>query len=196
MSDVLSNRNIKLISGLGNPGRKYAKTRHNVGFKVLDSIAGIRKVKFRSGRGKYDIADFPVSGRKIRLIKPKTYMNDSGFAIHSASHYFAVQPENILTITDDSNLPLGKIRIRTSGSDGGHNGLKSMIEHLETTQFPRLRIGIGAAPENVLLEDYVLGKFSDSENKKLGEVIELSVELIFRIINQGIESVKGTYSIL
>ena len=135
MSDVLSNRNIKLISGLGNPGRKYAKTRHNVGFKVLDSIAGIRKVKFRSGRGKYDIADFPVSGRKIRLIKPKTYMNDSGFAVHSASHYFGVQPEDILTVTDDSNLPLGKIH-HIPGSGETHDDKEDNFSEYYSEPYP------------------------------------------------------------
>ncbi|MCP4632574.1 MAG: aminoacyl-tRNA hydrolase [candidate division Zixibacteria bacterium] len=193
MSGFVINSNIRLIAGLGNPGSKYAGTRHNIGFKIVDALAKAKNVDSFKTVKDFKTVSFRVRGIDRRLIRPITYMNNSGHAVLNAVRRYRLQPYEVLTVTDDTNLLLGKIRVRKSGSDGGHNGLKSIIEHLDTDDFPRLRVGVNSAPHGVLLEDYVLEKFSNLELKDVNKVIELAVDLIFKILQQGIDSVKGTY---
>jgi len=195
MSEALLKQNVSLIVGLGNPGKRYIRTRHNVGYMVIEAIASKRKVQFRQANGDYELAEVSMKGRRIRLIKPLTFMNDSGKAISQVVRRYGYNPEDILTITDDVNLSVGKIRVRRNGADGGHNGLKSIIDHLGNSNFPRVRIGIGAAPESVALEDYVLGKPLVSEIGILAQAIDQAVELVFKAIRQGTEAVIGTYNI-
>ena len=157
-----------IIAGLGNPGREYAYTRHNTGFLCMGVIARkigteIGREKFRSLTGRAEIG-----GRGVLLQCPLTYMNLSGEAIRDAAAFYHVPPERILVIVDDVNLPVGKMRFRTKGTDGGHNGLKNIIYQLQSDAFPRIRIGVGAKPEGYDLMNWVLSRFSDGELEALG----------------------------
>lgn len=148
-----------IVAGLGNPGDKYSKTRHNAGFMALDVICekynfNINKLKFKSLCGEAEI-----SGKRVLFIKPQTFMNNSGEALREAASFYKIPPENIIVIFDDISLDPGKIRIRKKGSDGGHNGIKSIIYHLNSDKFPRIKIGVGAKPHPEYdLADWVLGE--------------------------------------
>lgn len=165
---------IKLIVGLGNPGREYERTRHNVGFMVLDRLANAWRFhfnnhsKWKSELGRHD---------DQHLLKPLTFMNVSGMAIHAAAQFYKISPQQILLIYDDISLPLGKLRLRPSGSAGGHNGIKSTIQHLGTDQFPRIKIGIGGA-EQKTLTGHVLGKFTPEEQETLDKSLDRAVEAV------------------
>lgn len=191
----------QLIVGFGNPERKYDQTRHNIGFAAVDaltrswqiSLSENRKFQgaFGEGRGPHP--------EKIRLLKPFTYMNRSGQAIRAVTDWFKLPPASVLVIYDDMDLPLGKIRLRLSGSAGGHNGMKSAIAHLGTQNFPRLRIGIGR-PQNATSSDdpvavsHVLGQFSSNETKLISEVLHLVVEAVEVSIKQGVEKAMNRYN--
>jgi PTH1 family peptidyl-tRNA hydrolase len=195
MTEIQTNPNIELIAGLGNPGKKYAQTRHNVGFMVVDALANSKNVEFKLREKSYSIAEFKFSGGITRILKPLTYMNNSGISVGEVSRYYKIPPSGILTVTDDASMPLGKIRIRRDGSDGGHKGLRSVIENLGSSDFFRMRIGVGEPPEKMLLEDYVLSKFLNSEHNLLMEIINESVDLIYKITRQGFESTSRTYTV-
>ena len=160
-----------LIVGLGNPGNQYTKTRHNCGFRAIDIIAEslnckIDKAKFQ---GLYGMARF--AGKKVYLLKPQTFMNLSGKSVLPISAYFNIPPERIIVLFDDISLPPGRLRIRSDGSAGGHNGIKSIILNLNSDVFGRIKIGVGAKPENYDLADYVLGHFSKEEQKILFDLL-------------------------
>lgn len=190
----------QLIVGLGNPEPKYEQTRHNIGFAAVDNLARAWQIslsenrKFQAEFGEGRIA----SAGKIRLLKPLTYMNNSGQAIRAVTDWYKLSPESVLAIYDDMDLPLGKMRLRLSGSAGGHNGMKSAIAHLGTQNFPRLRIGIGK-PQGVMQGNnttvsHVLGRFSLEENQVVAEVLQLvlgAVELSFK---QGVEKAMNSYN--
>lgn len=148
-----------IVAGLGNPGEKYQKTRHNAGFMALDVICekynfNINKLKFKALCGEADI-----NGKRVLFLKPQTFMNNSGEAVREAASFYKIPPENIIVIFDDISLDPGKIRIRKKGSDGGHNGIKSIIYHLNSDKFPRIKIGVGAKPHPEYdLADWVLGE--------------------------------------
>jgi PTH1 family peptidyl-tRNA hydrolase len=161
---------IRAIVGLGNPGKKYDRTRHNLGFEVVNLLKG--ESEFVPGSGSYYYCIASISSLKIVLLKPTTYMNRSGIAVRSFAKSELLFPEEILIIADDFNLPLGRIRLRRSGSDGGHNGLASLIYHLGTEEFPRLRLGVGPVPEGVAAEDFVLRKFPKREINAADEMVE------------------------
>jgi PTH1 family peptidyl-tRNA hydrolase len=161
---------IRAIVGLGNTGEKYDRTRHNLGFEVVNLLKG--ESEFVPGSGNYDCCIASISSLKIVLLKPTTYMNRSGRAVKSFAESELLLPEEILIIADDFNLPLGRIRLRRSGSDGGHNGLASLIYHLGTEEFPRLRLGVGPVPEGVAAEDFVLRKFPKREINAADEMVE------------------------
>ncbi|VEF49995.1 peptidyl-tRNA hydrolase [Bacillus freudenreichii] len=163
---------MKLIVGLGNPGSRYEKTRHNIGFEVIDELAKrsgttLSETKFN---GLY--ANVRNNGKKVILLKPLTYMNLSGESIRPLMDYFRIPIEDVLVIYDDLDLPVGKIRLRQKGSAGGHNGIKSTIQHLGTPEFNRIRIGINRPPEGMKVPDYVLGKFSREEWEEMQSVIQ------------------------
>ncbi len=173
---------MKLICGLGNPGDKYARTRHNVGFRVLDLLA--QKLNFPefSEKGKYLLSEKGRGENKIFLMKPLTYMNLSGEAVMEVLNFYKIEPKDLLVVYDDVDLPLGKLRYRDSGSAGTHNGMKSIIEQLATLDFPRLRVGIESrgvtAPEQMELDVFVLAPFLPEEEELLKPALAEAVELL------------------
>ena len=184
----------QLIVGLGNPEPKYDQTRHNVGFAAIDALSRAWQIPLGENRkfqGEYGEGIAPGRG-KVRLLKPLTYMNRSGQSIQSVTSWYKLPPESVLVIYDDMDLPLGKTRLRLSGSAGGHNGMKSTISHLNTQNFPRLRIGIGK-PNDVSNSDksesisHVLGKFSADESQLISLVLQFVVECVEFSLKQGVE---------
>lgn len=175
---------MKAIVGLGNPGRKYSDTRHNIGFMIIDELSDRLGLKFKSGKGEYLYA----SNNNVMLIKPLTYMNNSGIAVREMIQYFKILTTDLLIVFDDLDLPFGKIRIRSNGSSGGHNGLKSIIYHLNTDMFHRLKIGISNEKREFIEADkFVLGKFIEKEREVIEEVITQSVNIIEKFISNDIE---------
>jgi PTH1 family peptidyl-tRNA hydrolase len=186
----------QLIVGLGNPEPKYDQTRHNIGFEAVDalsrswqiSLSENRKFQALFGEGR------SPKGEKIRLIKPLTYMNLSGQAIRAVIDWYKLPPESVLVIYDDMDLPVGRLRMRLSGSAGGHNGMKSAIAHLGTDNFPRLRIGIGRASSEKSSVSHVLGKFSADENQIISEVLKIVADAVEISIKQGVEKAMNLYN--
>ena len=184
---------IKLIVGLGNKGRDYENTRHNLGFAVVDSLKG--QTKFLPGKGQFYFCQIMIGHHEIALLKPTTFMNHSGSAVSDFSLSRGLTPQEILAIADDFNLPLGRIRLREYGSDGGHNGLASLIFHLQSDQFPRIRLGVGPIPQGKPAEDFVLEKFESSQNQPLTEMVERSVEAIKSWVINGYEKAAAQYNV-
>lgn len=184
-----------IIAGLGNPGREYDMTRHNIGFEVIDYIAEelgvkVNKLKFKSLFGETKIGE-----DKVYLVKPQTYMNLSGDSIREFCSFYKIPPENVIIISDDIALPTGKIRIRTKGSAGGHNGLKSIIYQLNSDNFPRIRIGVGAPKHSDYdLKDFVLGRFTKDEIPVLEEAIIKASKAVEEIIKSGIDRAMNKYN--
>jgi len=189
----------QVIVGLGNPGAKYDRTRHNIGFEVVDLLAkwwqiGLSEQKkyqglFGEGLG--------ANNAKVRLLKPQTYMNNSGQSIRAVLDWYKLPPESVLIIYDDMDLPVGKLRMRLSGSAGGHNGMKSAIAHLGTQAFPRLRLGIGSAKNADIDKDtisHVLGKFAPSEAAIVADVVKLAAEMVEYSLKQGVEKAMSLYN--
>lgn len=182
-----------LIVGLGNIGDEYADTRHNIGFIIADALALSLKTSFSSGRYAA-VAQASFKGRKVTIIKPTTYMNLSGKAVRYWMQKEKVLPENILILVDDLALPLGALRMRKKGSDGGHNGLISINEYITTTDYPRLRIGIGNDFAKGYQVDYVLGRWTSEEEKVLLPRINLTVDMIKTFITEGPDRAMNTYN--
>ena len=185
---------MRSIVGLGNPGKRYNFTRHNVGFLILDQLAKKNKIKFKSSKGDYFYSEGLFRSSDFFLIKPSTYMNLSGVAVLDFVSEYSTDLENLLIVYDDVNLPPGQIRLRKSGSDGGHNGIKSIIYHLQNDSFPRLRFGIGNEFEKGDLEEFVLAEFNCNEMKLIEESIEFAVELIEQFIAGGYKSMLDYFS--
>ena len=182
-----------LIVGLGNIGEKYSNTRHNIGFKVLDYFAKEEGLAFETQK-LGDVATYKLKGRTFILLKPSTYMNLSGKALVYWLTKEKIPLSNLLVITDDLNLPFGSIRIKTKGSDGGHNGLKDIQEKLNTTKYNRFRFGISDAFSKGRQVDYVLSDWSDTENEKLEERLKKSVELIKSFALAGINITMNSFN--
>jgi peptidyl-tRNA hydrolase, PTH1 family len=180
----------RLIVGLGNPGRDYADTRHNVGFMVLDRLAASAKASFRLEK-KWQ-AEVAALG-DVWLCKPQTYMNLSGESTGALSHFYKIEPARVLVVLDDMALPLGRLRLRESGSAGGHNGLASIIEHLGTPAIPRLRVGIGAAQPGSAT-GHVLGRFASAERAALDESLARATEAIEFAQSQGFAAAMNRYN--
>lgn len=184
-----------LIAGLGNPDRKYQKTKHNAGFDSVDEIierfhipkSGI-SMKGLYGKGL-------IAGEKVMIVKPLTYMNLSGHCIRAFADYYKIDvPERLIVIYDDVDLPVGSVRIRKNGSAGSHNGMKSIIEQLGTRDFIRIRVGIGPKPERADLADYVLAPFSKEDRKKIEEVMRLTPDIVEKIIESGVSGAMNLYN--
>lgn len=180
----------RLIVGLGNPGRDYAETRHNVGFMVLDRLAAGAKAVFRT-ETKWQ-AEVATLG-DVWLCKPQTYMNLSGESVGALGHFYKIEPARVLVVFDDMALPLGRLRLRESGSAGGHNGLSSIIEHLGTNAIPRLRVGIGA-PRPGDATGHVLGRFSPAERPALDEAIARAAEAVEFAQSQGFPAAMNRFN--
>lgn len=166
-----------MIVGLGNPGNKYSETRHNVGFKVVENLARKRNLKFEKVSKNYAVAKGEAENSAFSLLLPLTYMNLSGLAVNEFHSNFDFDFQDMLVVCDDINLPLGKIRLRAKGSHGGHNGLLSIINEIKTTDFPRLRIGIGNNFDKNKQAEYVLSPFTDEEKSVINLSIEKAVEI-------------------
>lgn len=182
-----------LIVGLGNIGPKYHNTRHNIGFKVLDHLAEKEGLVFESQK-LGDLATYKFKGRTFLLLKPSTYMNLSGKAVNYWLQKEKVPLEHLLVITDDLNLPFGTLRVKTKGSDGGHNGLKDIQSQLGTTQYNRFRFGISDEFSKGRQVDYVLGEWDEEENKKLPERLDKSLEIIRSFGTAGINNTMNTFN--
>lgn len=173
---------------LGNPGDQYENTRHNVGFMVADELgerqhAPIQKLKFRALTNV-----FPISGQKVLVMKPVTFMNLSGEAVRQAVDFYKLPPSRVLAVSDDTALPIGKLRIRKGGSAGGHNGLKNIILHLGTDQFPRLRVGVGEKPHpDYDMADWVLGKFIGEDKRAIDASVSRAADAVACILDQGLD---------
>lgn len=182
-----------LIVGLGNIGSEYANTRHNIGFKILDYIANQEGISFQTVK-LGEVAELKIKGRTLLLLKPNTYMNLSGKAVKYWLEKENIEKENMLVITDDLNLAFGTIRIKTKGSDGGHNGLKNIQLLLNSTEYPRYRFGISDAFKKGQQVDYVLGEWSEEEKEKLKERLEISSEIIKSFALAGLNNTMNAYN--
>ncbi len=178
---------MKLIIGLGNPGQQYEQTRHNVGFRVVDLLAQRTGLKWSETRNRAVLASGTLGLEKVVLVKPITFMNNSGESVGALAHWYKVSPEDVLVVYDELDLPLGKMRLKTNGSAGGHNGMDNIIRHLHTHQIPRLRVGIGR-PANTRMDtiSYVLGVPALDEHIILATAEEKAAEAIPRILSQGV----------
>lgn len=183
-----------VIAGLGNPGDKYAATRHNIGFITIDFLAERHSVKFNKTKHKAVIGECEIAGEKVLLVKPQTFMNLSGESILDIVEWYKLQPSQLIVIYDDVDIPVGKIRIRPSGSSGSHNGMKSIIHLLKNQDFPRIRIGIGKQPDYMDLADYVLSRFKPEEIEPMEEAVRRAAFAIEEIIKTGLPNAMNKYS--
>lgn len=176
-----------LIVGLGNPGREYEATRHNVGFRVVDELARRHHLSFGKTERKAQSASGTIRGKRVILSKPQTFMNLSGESVRSIMDFYKVEVAHLLVVTDDLDLPLGTIRMRISGSAGGQNGLKSVIQHLGTQDFNRLRFGIGRPPGKMQARDYVLAPFKGDDAILAAQVIDRAADAVETWLADGID---------
>ena len=184
-----------LLVGLGNPGAKYESTRHNMGFLAVDKLAEVERFKFSKLRFKAWTAAAELGGAKVLVMKPQTYMNLSGESVGQAARFYKIPPEHVLVISDDISLPIGKLRIRGSGSAGGHNGLKNIIQHLGSDQFPRIKVGVGM-PENADYDiaDWVTGRPMGEEQKPLMEALDKAVAAVPVLIRDGVDKAQNKFN--
>jgi PTH1 family peptidyl-tRNA hydrolase len=183
----MSDSRFRIIAGLGNPGRKYFYTRHNAGFLMVDRLASefgfsLSKAKYDGVYGTGSIRNIPVI-----LVKPHSFMNRSGPPVKQLSDYYGIKSEDVLVIHDDIDLALGRIKIKEKGGDGGHKGLRSLIDAFSSGDFPRLRIGIGRPGPGIEITDYVLGKFSMEENNVFDDILKLAGDAVLTILTKGVK---------
>lgn len=187
---------MKLIVGLGNPGKEYVRHRHNIGFMVVDRFAKLQGLSFDKKQSKAKVAEGTVEGSRLVLAKPQTYMNLSGLSVQGLMAKTRLPPSEIVVVCDDMDLPLGKIRIRPSGGSAGHNGLKSIIAALGTQEFPRLRVGIGrpdpASPDSTI--DFVLTGFAGEEREAIDAAVERACEALLLALKDGLQAAMNKYN--
>lgn len=184
-----------MIVGLGNPGEKYARTRHNVGFRVLSLLAQQQNVKINRAKFSALSAMTSIGGQKVLLLMPQTFMNLSGQAVSQAAAFYRIPPERIVVVFDDISLPVGRLRVRPDGSAGGHNGIKSVIASLGSQAFPRVKVGIGAKPcPEYDLADWVLSTFSAAEEKALSSAVERAADAAADIVQKGAADAMNRYN--
>lgn len=184
-----------IIAGLGNPGREYENTRHNIGFLVIDDIAKKYQITMLERKHKAVIGKGYIDGHKVILVKPLTYMNQSGESIRQAADYYKVDvTTQLVVVSDDISLDVGQLRIRKKGSAGGHNGLKNIILHLGSENFIRIRMGVSDKPQGYDLKDYVLGHFTDKEKKVLEETSGKAAEAIRMILQGDVDGAMNRYN--
>ena len=185
---------LRLVVGLGNIGAQYAHTRHNVGFEVVDYLAQQHNAHFRKGKFKGEEATITIDGTRVLLLKPHTLMNLSGEVVVAAARFYKLTPRRILVICDDINLPLGRIRVRAQGSDGGHNGLWSIIHRLGSQDFPRVRVGVGAPPPGMDMVAYVLNRFLADERPLVQESIVRTAGAVETWVTEGTEAAMNRWN--
>lgn len=183
-----------VIVGLGNPGQKYAGTRHNIGYELVDQLADQLSVRMGPGKGPFHIGDTHYHREKVILVKPTTYMNVSGDAVVQVLNWYKLEPSDCLVCYDDLNLDVGSIRLRPKGSAGGHNGIKDIIQKLGTDKFPRLRIGIGNDFRQGNQVDFVLSKFSKTERETIEETLRRAADAVLSYVDHGIDTAMNDYN--
>jgi len=183
-----------LIAGLGNPSRTYEGTRHNIGFTMIDAIGNKFGIDVTTKKHKALVGRGMIDGMRVILAKPQTYMNLSGESIREITDFYKIEPENIIIIYDDISLDVGQLRIRKKGSAGGHNGVKNIIAHLGTQEFPRIKVGIGNKPEGWDLADYVLSKYTKAEQEALKEASEGVIGAVKLMLADDIEAAMNKYN--
>ena len=183
-----------LIVGLGNPTREYDRTRHNVGFDTLDVLAEELNTSIGENKFKGCCAKGVIGGEKVILLKPQTFMNLSGESVRAAADFYKIDPEHIIVIYDDISLEVGQLRIRSKGSAGGHNGIKNIIAHLGTQEFPRIKVGVGAKPPRMDLADYVLSRFSAEDRVKMEEAFKEAVQAVQVMITEGDQAAMNRFN--
>lgn len=184
---------MKIVVGLGNPGSRYAGTRHNVGFAVIDLLGERPGASRFQERFHSQVAELAGLNEKVLLAKPETFMNQTGLAVRTLLDFYQLDTPNLLVVCDDFNLPLGSLRIRAKGTHGGHNGLRNIQDHLGTSAYPRLRIGVGA-PEPDQAIDHVLGRFRPSEKPVIAEKIEDAAQAVLVWADEGVERCMNQYN--
>ncbi len=189
-----SNGRMFLIIGLGNPGGKYAGTRHNIGFDAVTALADAYHIDLKNKECKGLTGTGAIAGMKVKLVQPQTFMNNSGECVRALMDFYKVSAEDILVICDEVSLPTGKLRIRGKGSAGGHNGMKSIISHIGTSDFARLRIGVGEKPEGWELADHVLAHFPKEEEPTVREALKRATEAVTCILDEGVESAMNRFN--
>lgn len=183
-----------IIAGLGNPGKEYEGSRHNAGFMTIDALADRYHIEVKERAHRAYIGKGMIEGQKVILIKPQTYMNLSGESIRSIMDYYKVELENLIVIFDDISLEPGQLRIRKKGSAGGHNGIKSIIAHLGTQEFARIKVGVGAKPPKMDLADYVLGHFSKGEQQMMEQAYQDGAAAAAAMMAEGIDNAMNRYN--
>lgn len=183
-----------LITGLGNPTKEYDKTRHNVGFSVIDVLADRYRIDISEKKHKALCGRGVIEGQKVLLLKPQTFMNLSGESIRAAADYYKIAPEEMIVIYDDISLDPGQLRIRLKGSAGGHNGIKNIIANLGTQDFPRIKVGVGAKPPRMDLADYVLSRFGAGEQKLMDEAFGEAAEAAVMMMTDGAERAMNHFN--
>lgn len=184
-----------LVVGLGNPGPKYDWTRHNMGFLVIDELAEREKIPVQKLKFKALTNTAVIGDQSVLLMKPTTYMNLSGEAVGQAARFYKIPPERILVISDDVALPQGKLRIRRTGSAGGHNGLKNIIAHLGSEGFPRIKVGVGGKPHpDSDMADWVLGKFTGQDKKTMEEAIQRAADAVEVLLKAGVDQAMSKFN--
>ena len=186
---------MKLIVGLGNPGRKYAATRHNVGFRCVNSIARRHGISFSIRRRAASIAVGEIEGQEVALAKPRTYMNNSGEGVRYLVERFSASPGDLVIVYDDMDLPLGRVRVRARGGAAGHRGMASVIGALGTQEIPRVRVGIGKPPPEMDPIDYVLSPFASEEESLVKEAVSRVAEVVSCLLGDGIEAAMGRFNV-
>jgi PTH1 family peptidyl-tRNA hydrolase len=184
----------QLIVGLGNPGPRYAGTRHNAGFLVLDLLAERIGGRFKAHKGRTDVVEGRLAGRSVVLAKPKSYMNESGGPIASAARFYKVPVERVTVVHDELDLPFGALRLKRGGGDGGHNGLRSASSALGSRDYARVRFGIGRPPGRQDPADYVLREFGSSERKELPFLVDRAADAVELLIAQGLEAAQNRFN--
>ena len=185
---------MKIIAGLGNPTKQYEGTRHNVGFSVIYRLADKYNIKMNIARHKALIGTGVIAGEKVMLVMPQTYMNLSGEAVGEIMRYYKAEPSDLIITYDDIDLDVGKLRIRAKGSAGGHNGMKSIIAHVGSEEFDRVRVGIGHKPPEFDLADYVLSRFGKDELPLIRDAVDKATDAMEVIIRSGIEAAMNMYN--
>lgn len=186
---------MKIIVGLGNPGKDYDRTRHNVGFMTIDQLAKTLNVTSPKLKFKALFGEANINGEKVLLVKPQTYMNNSGEAVRELMNYYKVEVEDLIVIYDDIDIGFSDIRIRKKGSSGSHNGMKSVIYQIQSDQFSRIRIGVGKKHENQDLANFVLSHFDKNEIEDIEIAVKYAAEAALCIIKEGVDSAMNKYNI-
>ena len=184
-----------IVVGLGNPGDRYSRTRHNAGFLAIDRIAERSGVKIDRVKYKSLTAETMIGGKRVLLMKPQTFMNNSGEAVWEAAKFYKLEPSRVIVLSDDISLDVGRLRVRAKGSAGGHNGIKSVIEHLSTNEFPRIKIGVGEkpSPEYDLIK-WVLGNIPEEDRKKVSEVYSKAADALEIMLSGNIDTAMNKFN--